>query len=121
MTFAKLSLRPIYFFFALIFAQRARCAAAIRLRPAADILRRPLPMTLSIDTVLPPPSSFMTCSIRAMSFRISAMMLSLLNVCSLSLDANEEDSMYSSLSEGDYPAFSFYEQGVQHAIRLEKV
>jgi hypothetical protein len=84
MTLALSTLRPIYFFFfaALIFAHRARCAAAIRLRPAAEILRRAL-RSLPIDTALTPPSSFTTCSIRAMSFRISAMMPALLNVFSV--------------------------------------
>jgi hypothetical protein len=42
MTLVLSILRPIYFFAARIFAQRAFCAAAILLRPAADILRRGL-------------------------------------------------------------------------------
>lgn len=73
----------LYFFFAaLSLAQRARCAAAILFLPAAEILRRALPTTVSIETVLTPPSISMTRSIRAMSFRISAIMVSRLTVFS---------------------------------------
>ena len=42
MTLAQSILRPIYFLAALIFAQRALCVAAIRLRAAADIFFRGL-------------------------------------------------------------------------------
>jgi len=44
MTLALSILRPTYFFAALTFAHRARCAAAIRFLPAAEILRRALPV-----------------------------------------------------------------------------
>jgi hypothetical protein len=93
--FVSSEVRLDYFFAARTFAQRAFWASAIRLRPAADILRRALrglPTTVSIDTVLTPPSISMTRSIKAISFRISAMMLSLLNAVSPSQGAIKKDS-----------------------------
>ena len=50
-----------YFFAALIFAHRARCAAAIRFLPAADILRRAFGCALPFVGLAPVPPS--RCSI----------------------------------------------------------
>ena len=72
MTLAQSILRPIYFLAALIFAQRALCVAAIRLRAAADIFFRGL--TPPFAETLPAAFSALIFAQRA---RVAAAILSL--------------------------------------------
>ena len=83
----------LYFFAALIFAHRALCAAAIRLRPAADNLRLVPGVFAAFAVWFPPPSSRCnTWFSREICSLISCVMDSRLMRPPRFADANEENS-----------------------------
>jgi len=78
----RLKVGRAYFLAARIFAHLARCAAAIRLRPAADNLRRGFRLAVPVLATPWPvsaPSSANTCCNFPISALISRLMLSILN------------------------------------------
>jgi len=75
-------------FSALIFAQRARVAAAIRFLPAADIWR----VGRAVVSTLPSPNSDRTCCSLEISARTSLTIFSTLNVFPIVADATGQDS-----------------------------
>jgi hypothetical protein len=83
----------LYFFAALIFAHRALCAAAIRLRPAADNLCLVPGVFACLTFRFPPPSSRCnTWFSREICSLISCVMDSRLMLPPRFADANEENS-----------------------------